>query len=291
MNVRARPLAVCCFGLAAACLDYGALTVGGDGPVTDLASQDLRGADFAGPDQGAPDLETSDLPLADFAVAADFTAPSADLLGPVCTGRPATCLNTTDVLFCDDFESGSLMKWGTPVILAPGSGSVGLSTTQVCRGTDALSVATNGGANLASLAANITGARSPAYVRAYVFFTNTPTGDTEILSFLDSTGAPAGAGVHAGNWAAMTTGVAQTSSVPVSAGRWYCVEVALDFLGSTMQISIDDAPAVNAITGTLSSPLSEIRAGLTVPGGSTQGAQTAYFDEIVFRNSYIPCYR
>jgi hypothetical protein len=226
-----------------------------------------------------------------------------DGLLPGDLGNPSKC-SSLAAAQCQGFEDGALPATWTPHLT---NGTLSVETTRAYRGNYSLhlhsSALTSGQSSEVRIATVQTfPAGMSYYVRAFYYFSSTPTvGSAQLYSATETASPYAGVGVNldSGNLAgfsSLTGGTYTRSSTVLPTNRWVCLEwqvlVANDasgtqhvWLDSTEIASLAKTGITNGSTAqtALSMSLSYYQPSVAVP------ATDAWVDEIAFGSTRIGC--
>lgn len=220
-------------------------------------------------------------------------AGGGDLAGGPDLGR-ALC--PAGAIFCDGFETGTLVNWnGAGAKLD--AGTIGVQSTTKAHGTYALRALANGaqGAEIyADAEKDFTPTAPPLAIRANVFFPTALASFDHVIALYEnnsgSTNAFAIGGDPNGNWV-----IAENESlvpdhtsdmVPTGAGQWHCVELVIDAAGM-VTLFVDNhqliGPFARATTGI---SYSNLLVGVV---RSVDPNYVAYIDDVAVGPSRLYC--
>ncbi len=206
----------------------------------------------------------------------------------------------TGVLFCDGFEQG-LGAWPQ---IEQTNGTIGLDTTHVHRGTEAvrahMDAITQQGGNPAVTIDHQQAWPAHFWMRFFVYAPSPfpPSNGGALLNLIQGSGADPGLQLFLSPGSAnvslttYNTGNDQTwgSSTTSPLDQWVCFEVEVDVPSETVNIAMNGLDLADVDRTGLTLPSADItKLGLGFFNPSTQGAYDAWFDDVIVDSQPIGC--
>lgn len=225
------------------------------------------------------------------ALAGDMAAGEApDLAGSGSDGGVALC--PAGALFCDDFESGTLVKWSQHGVKYGDMGTLAPSMTRAAHGAwsvEAQASGTSGMANYAEVEEDFTPrVAPPVAVRANVWSAQPLTAYTVVMSMYDDNANGLSLGGNGnGRWVVtedQATVGDHNSTVATTAG-WHCLELVVDAAG-LVSAYVDGALVIGPFARNSTLPYGAFIFGID---RTVQSATDVFVDDVAIGPSRLYC--